>query len=182
MQSLLAGSEVQISRCGHHYCEYCAARDEEMRCKFHKCRKLISATTLYKKADLIPRSSVRDVPSGSIEKELEDPTSSAKFDAILSYLKAIPLDITGRQPQREKALVFSQWTSCIDLLQPVLMKANLKFVRIDGSMRPNQRDQMLSKFKRDPEVCQVRLPNPVVVIIIYFGLHVMTGLLWAVGR
>jgi hypothetical protein len=34
-----------------------------------------------------------------------------------------------------KALVFSQWTSLLDLAEPVLRRANLPFVRLDGSTR-----------------------------------------------
>lgn len=37
-----------------------------------------------------------------------------------------------------KALVFSQWTSLLDLVEPHLKRSNLEFVRLDGSTRDRQ--------------------------------------------
>jgi len=67
------------------------------------------------------------------------PTSS-KLEALLDALStAVAED--------HKALVFSQWTSLLDLIEPALARAELPFVRLDGSTR--DRADVVSRFQ-DP--------------------------------
>ena len=44
-----------------------------------------------------------------------------------------------------KALVFSQWTSLLDLIEPRLQTAGLDFVRLDGSTR--DRGEVVNRFQ-----------------------------------
>jgi hypothetical protein len=44
-----------------------------------------------------------------------------------------------------KALVFSQWTSLLDLIEPALARADLPFVRLDGSTR--DRAEVVARFQ-----------------------------------
>jgi superfamily II DNA or RNA helicase len=53
---------------------------------------------------------------------------SAKLDRLLELLP--PLIESGH-----KALVFSQWTSLLDLVEPRLLRAGIPFLRLDGSTR-----------------------------------------------
>jgi len=46
-----------------------------------------------------------------------------------------------------KALVFSQWTSLLDLLEPHLREANIRFTRLDGSTR--DRAAVVSDFQEE---------------------------------
>jgi superfamily II DNA or RNA helicase len=46
-----------------------------------------------------------------------------------------------------KALVFSQWTSYLDLIEPFLKEKGLNFVRLDGSTRDRQ--SVVTEFQRD---------------------------------
>jgi SNF2 family DNA or RNA helicase len=46
-----------------------------------------------------------------------------------------------------KALVFSQWTSLLDLIEPRLAASNLPFVRLDGSTR--DRGEVVARFQAD---------------------------------
>jgi len=55
-------------------------------------------------------------------------TSSSKVVALLESLEEIAAE-------GHKALVFSQWTSLLDLVEPHLTAANLRFERLDGSTR-----------------------------------------------
>jgi hypothetical protein len=67
------------------------------------------------------------------------PTSS-KLEALLEALStAVAED--------HKALVFSQWTSLLDLIEPALARAELPFVRLDGGTR--DRADVVSRFQ-DP--------------------------------
>ncbi|HEY5372191.1 MAG TPA: DEAD/DEAH box helicase [Polyangiaceae bacterium] len=54
--------------------------------------------------------------------------SSSKIEALLESLEQVAAE-------GHKALVFSQWTSLLDLVEPHLEKAGLKSVRLDGRTR-----------------------------------------------
>jgi hypothetical protein len=55
-------------------------------------------------------------------------TTSSKVEALLEALQTAAAD-------GHKALVFSQWTSFLDLVEPHLQRAGLAFLRLDGSTR-----------------------------------------------
>ncbi|KAL3677102.1 hypothetical protein R1sor_027050 [Riccia sorocarpa] len=52
----------------------------------------------------------------------------------------------------EKAIVFSQWTSMLDLLEISLKQANFNYRRLDGTMSVLARDRAVAEFKALPEV------------------------------
>jgi SNF2 family DNA or RNA helicase len=56
----------------------------------------------------------------------QEAQSSSKVEALLEALKTAAED-------GHKALVFSQWTSLLDLVEPHLRQANVAFERLDGS-------------------------------------------------
>ncbi len=51
-----------------------------------------------------------------------------------------------------KVVVFSQWTSMLDLLVPVLQAHKLQFSRLDGKMSQAQRARSIGIFNKDPSV------------------------------
>jgi hypothetical protein len=64
--------------------------------------------------------------------------TSSKVEALLEALEtAVAED--------HKALVFSQWTSLLDLIEPALARAELPFVRLDGGTR--DRAAVVSRFQ-----------------------------------
>lgn len=52
----------------------------------------------------------------------------------------------------EKAIVFSQWTSMLDLLEVPLKKSCIQYRRLDGTMSVLARDKAVNDFKTLPEV------------------------------
>jgi superfamily II DNA or RNA helicase len=64
------------------------------------------------------------LPSGM--RTGETPQSSSKLERLLEALEDAVAD-------GHRALVFSQWTSLLDLIEPHLRAANTAFVRLDGS-------------------------------------------------
>lgn len=46
-----------------------------------------------------------------------------------------------------KSVVFSQFTSFMSLIEPALARANINFLRLDGSMAQKARAAVLTKFK-----------------------------------
>jgi len=51
-----------------------------------------------------------------------------------------------------KVVVFSQWTTMLDILEPVLSAHNLAFVRLDGKMSQAQRAKSVTALNTDPAV------------------------------
>ncbi|EJU01509.1 hypothetical protein DACRYDRAFT_53063 [Dacryopinax primogenitus] len=73
------------------------------------------------------------------------PPSSAKIRKIVELLT----DIADRSNREEKTIIFSQFTGMLDLLEPFLKHHGVKFSRIDGSLRPVEREQAINKIKND---------------------------------
>ena len=72
---------------------------------------------------------------------------SAKLDVLISHLE--PLARQGK-----KALVFSQFTSLLDLVEPDLTARGIAFARLDGGTR--DRKACVARFQTDP-TCNVFL-------------------------
>jgi SNF2 family DNA or RNA helicase len=69
--------------------------------------------------------------------------TSSKTELLLSTLETAAAD-------GHKSLVFSQWTSMLDLLEPRISDVGLSFVRLDGTTR--DRSAVVERFQNDPGV------------------------------
>jgi SNF2 family DNA or RNA helicase len=69
-----------------------------------------------------------------------DAESSSKLELLLESLDECVAE-------GHKALVFSQWTSLLDRVEPLLGRAALRFTRLDGSTR--DRGAVVADFQRD---------------------------------
>lgn len=77
--------------------------------------------------------------------------SSTKIEALVEELYKL------RSPVRTiKSIVFSQFTSMLDLVEWRLKRAGFKTVKLQGSMSPTQRDQTIKYFMNNIE-CEVFL-------------------------
>ncbi|CAN6269381.1 unnamed protein product [Urochloa humidicola] len=64
-------------------------------------------------------------------------------------------DVMGSIPREiapSKAIVFSQWTGVLDLLEHSLTSNHIEFRRLDGSMPLNIRERAVKDFNTEPEV------------------------------
>jgi len=80
--------------------------------------------------------------------DTHDAFSSTKIRHLLTILK--------RESPVHKTIVFSEFTSMLDLIQPFLFSAHLPFTRYDGSMRNDDREASLARLRDDP-TCRVLL-------------------------
>ena len=55
------------------------------------------------------------------------------------------------EEEGRKVIVFSEWTTMLDLIEPLLKKRGLAFVRLDGSVPQKQRQELVETFQTDPE-------------------------------
>ena len=77
-------------------------------------------------------------------------STSSKIEALVAALETAVSD-------NHRALVFSQWTSLLDLIEPALARAELSFARLDGSTR--DREAVVARFQAEdgPPVMLVSL-------------------------
>jgi SNF2 family DNA or RNA helicase len=66
--------------------------------------------------------------------------TSSKLEALVAALETAVSD-------NHRALVFSQWTSLLDLIEPALERAELGFTRLDGSTR--DRGEVVARFQAE---------------------------------
>ena len=55
-----------------------------------------------------------------------------------------------RIDEREARLVTEEWTTMLDLIEPLLRARKLAFVRLDGSVPQKKRQALVSQFQSDP--------------------------------
>lgn len=61
------------------------------------------------------------------------------------------LRILHRETPKHKTIVFSQFTTMLDLIEPHLKQSGISFVRYDGSMKPDDREKSLSSLRSNPK-------------------------------
>ena len=97
------------------------------------------------------RNKKDELPSKSILSriDLSQYTSSVKVDALLKGLNDMR---SGKQGHLNKAIVFSQYTSMIEIVDWRLKKGRFTVAKLLGSMPITQRAANLKAFREDPNV------------------------------
>ncbi|EJD52040.1 hypothetical protein AURDEDRAFT_98801 [Auricularia subglabra TFB-10046 SS5] len=80
-------------------------------------------------------------PGASLNLDL--PPESAKIRKMLELLQKIDEESDGE----DKTIIFSQFTTMMDLMEPFLKDAGIKFVRYDGSMNSDQRKAAIERIQ-----------------------------------
>ncbi|KAH9885484.1 SNF2 family N-terminal domain-containing protein [Xylariomycetidae sp. FL2044] len=92
--------------------------------------------------------------SGSSRPKEKTPhvLASAKIRQLISILH--------KEVHEHKFIVFSQFTSMLDLVEPFFRKEGIKYVRYDGGMRNDAREASLESLRQDPRtrvlLCSLR--------------------------
>ncbi|KAF2134281.1 hypothetical protein P153DRAFT_307360 [Dothidotthia symphoricarpi CBS 119687] len=136
-----------ITKCAHVFCTNCIERVIETQHKCPMCRADLEslASTAVKPAKEVSVKPEALTQDQLADKESLEKNTSSKVGALLDILKA------SSQDPSNKTIVFSQWTSFLNILQPHLTLHGLKYTRIDGSMSATQRDIALEALDSDPE-------------------------------
>lgn len=125
-----------ITHCKHVFCRGCITKVIEMQAKCPMCRAALSLDHLLEPA---PETS-----SDDDDQPLDQDTKSSKTEALLQILQAT-LKNDG-----SKVIVFSQWTSFLNVIQRQLDDAGYTYTRVDGSMPTAKRDAALRALDDDP--------------------------------
>lgn len=137
--------EPVITACAHAYDRGCIEQVIERQHKCPLCRANIEDTST--------------LVSPAIESGEDPETAAADPDSPSSKIEALTKILTAQgQAAGTKTVVFSQWTSFLDLIEPHLERNGIPFVRIDGRMKSTKRDISTDTFTKDPE-CKVLLAS-----------------------
>ncbi|RYP74327.1 hypothetical protein DL769_004030 [Monosporascus sp. CRB-8-3] len=95
------------------------------------------------------------------ESDDGDATRHEKTPHVLASAKVRQLIALLRKEAHEhKFIVFSQFTSMLEVVEPFLRKEGLRFARYDGGMRNDAREAALDALRRDPRtrvlLCSLR--------------------------
>jgi DNA repair protein RAD5 len=79
--------------------------------------------------------------SNRISLQRYSPTQSTKLDALLHHLRLL-----REQEPLTKSVVFSQFTSFLDIIEKTFKRERIQYVRLDGTTSQPQRAAVLEKF------------------------------------
>lgn len=86
----------------------------------------------------------RMAADGTYLVDKREPSHSSKLVELEALL--VRLVAEGR-----KIVLFSEWTTMLDLIEKPLRAHNMRWVRFDGSVPQRKRQQLVAEFQRDPE-------------------------------
>ncbi len=74
----------------------------------------------------------------------DEPSYSTKLERLTEILEQL-----ATEPDR-KTVLFSEWTTMLDLIQPILDRVGIEYVRLDGSVPQKKRQALVNKFQKEP--------------------------------
>ncbi|CAH0480138.1 unnamed protein product [Peronospora belbahrii] len=162
-------SDAVMTPCAHVLCAQCLreslSNDPENGCPV--CRSVVDVARVFKlpsppalmtqhnncKAD----ARVDEIPkpaSTSMVGHENDSTGfeSAKLQQLLRDLNAIRLENNHTESfkQKRKVVVFSQWTSMLDMVSQLLSRHGFSYCTFHGRLNQDARERVLTKFAKDP--------------------------------
>jgi len=81
---------------------------------------------------------------------------SANYDPLSVEVQLIDGDGNNLEDGIVKTIVFSQWTSMLDKIEDALEVKGIKYDRLDGTMKRDERTRAMDALKQDP-ACEVLL-------------------------
>ncbi|MEI8372662.1 MAG: DEAD/DEAH box helicase [Planctomycetota bacterium] len=82
--------------------------------------------------------------NGTYLVDKKKPCYSSKLD----YLEELLDGLFGEADR--KVLMFSEWTTMLDLIEPLLKARKLDYVRLDGQVPQKDRQALVNRFREDP--------------------------------
>ncbi|KAL8841686.1 MAG: hypothetical protein Q9176_003081 [Flavoplaca citrina] len=135
-----------ITACAHTFGYACIEKVIENQHRCPMCRaEPLEIESLVRPAIDLGESAENDA-------DIDIETTSSKVEALIKILKA------SRGKEGNKVVIFSQWTSFLNIIQRQIEEEGWKFARIDGKMKANQRDASLTALSDDPD-CRILLAS-----------------------
>ena len=144
-------NEQAVTGCWHSACKQCLInyveheRERGVSPKCFNCREPINIKDIFQvirhdlgETDLTTAGFERN-PRISLRRTNCD--ASAKITGLLRHLNQL-----RREHRNMKTVVFSQFTSFLDLIEPALTRDDIPFLRFDGTMAQKARAAVLDEF------------------------------------
>ncbi len=91
-----------------------------------------------------------DVEEDDMDRLIYGPRKSKRGGHVAASAKIRELlRILHKETPEHKVIVFSQFTTMLDLMEPFLQRAGIKFTRYDGSMKNDDREASLKRLRED---------------------------------
>ncbi|KAJ3037581.1 hypothetical protein HDV00_001468 [Rhizophlyctis rosea] len=155
-----------ITPCAHFFCRKCIEQVIKTKPQCPMCRRDVPLQSLIELPP--PPAPIEDDEDEVMEtsEEVVRKPGSSKIEAFLEILQAS----LHRDPIT-KAVVFSQWTKMLDVVEPFLVDLKIPYVRFDGSMNRKKRERHIEEFQEN-EGCRVFLAS---LKCAGFGLNLTAG-------
>jgi SNF2 family DNA or RNA helicase len=75
----------------------------------------------------------------------QTPGYSSKLDELDQLLEQLVAE------EDRKIVLFSEWTTMLNLIEPLLKKLKVNYVRLDGSVPQKKRQGLMHQFQKDPD-------------------------------
>lgn len=83
----------------------------------------------------------------------QPPGFSSKLEVLDELLEQL-----ADEPTR-KIVLFSEWTTMLSLIEPLLKKHGIEFVRLEGKVPQSRRQQIVHRFQKDPSCRAIIMSN-----------------------
>ncbi|KAI1334782.1 RAD5-like protein [Xylariaceae sp. FL0016] len=129
-----------ITKCKHRFCRGCVSQSIQLQKKCPMCRQgLVQKDLMELDPEAEVRASFQD-PEAQVERR------SAKTDHLETIVKKHLRD------PNSKVVIFSQWTSYLDIIEGAFSKSGISSNRLEGCMSPSQRDDAIQALNDDPSM------------------------------
>ncbi|KAI9678672.1 MAG: DNA helicase rad5 [Caeruleum heppii] len=143
-----------VTGCWHSACKKCLLdyiehqKDQGDLPRCFSCREPINQRDIF---EVIRHSLDEDLYSASSPSTSDGPRITLRRIGSNSSAKIAALTVALRQIRTidpsTKSVVFSQFTSFLDLIEPALRRDNIPYLRFDGSMAQKARTTILTSFR-----------------------------------
>uniref|UniRef100_A0A5B7BR46 Putative DNA repair protein RAD16 n=1 Tax=Davidia involucrata TaxID=16924 RepID=A0A5B7BR46_DAVIN len=146
-----------VTSCAHVFCKSClidySASVGQVSCPSCSKPLTVDFTTSTDHGDQNTKTTIKGFKASSILNRirLDDFQTSTKIDALREEIRCMV-----ERDGSAKGIVFSQFTSFLDLIHYSLQKSGITCVQLVGSMSMGARDAAITRFTEDPE-CRIFL-------------------------
>ncbi|KAK9457797.1 SNF2 family N-terminal domain-containing protein, partial [Dipodascopsis uninucleata] len=135
----------RITFCKHVFGLECIEETIKVHGSCPMCRRPLTDTRML----------VAPIEETKTEETVIDDSTSSKFEMLMKILlRTQALNRANRIKHEKpvKTVVFSQWTSFLDLIEPRLQQEHIGYARIDGSMKVPERDSSIAQLNNNSNV------------------------------
>ena len=138
-------SDPVITACAHTFCTGCIERviGEQQKCPMCRAGLPDSGSLL---APAVEEAENSEIPA------FNEIISSSKIEALLEILRA------SAKQDDTKTVIFSQWTSFLNILEPHLQNTGMSYTRMDGTMNTSKRNEAMARLTKDSD-CKIMLAS-----------------------